>query len=948
MTSKGLAALAAVLAMAIGLPALAGNGWPLRNGDFSRDETSHVQRPDWQVSFPSGQHTMVRQELTARPYSPAVLTIRSPVAGRAVLFQDVQLLPGDYTFRVRISTSPDALAVLHVSGKEQSYSGAAEADVAVDFSVSELQSVRAHILSVQTGEVRLRDARVDVRQLRSAAVPLEDGRQLGAIVIPDDATEAEQYAAWELQRFICRLTGALPGVAGRDPVAAGVRLRIGRAVGADVLARLAGRAPDSYLIAVAGDDILLAGNNDRGTLYAAYDWLKLQGCGWSMPGPVGEVVPRRAALHCISEERIESPDWEVRGLMKHPPEWDPEDVWRQWNADDIIDWAVRNRMNAFWGSFAQTLDFGPWRGGALIIRTNHSWASFWMEEGKPVKAEWAPLVAGQRRPSHPSGRPNQPCTSNPELRERTVARILGFFRENPQTVVFGLNADDEPADWCECANCRAQDADRGAGAWRTSADGMPVLSTTDRALSYVNAVAERVARVFPDKRIEMYAYASTRQPPERERVGPNVLIKYCLWPGQVPFGISARDRSLPGVADLGVTLDGWKQAGAMNFGLYDYGNFRYPDTAQLWLFHLCDSLLALHDTWGFRHCLGENDSTFAPSHMAYNLRARALWCRTIDYRVVIREVCDGYYGPAAPAMGEYYLLMDAAIRRYWQEHGDRYRAQKLAPYFPLELQEFQFPTMAAGQELLDRAWAAVGDDAAVRARLAPVRFGHALSTYTMAMTAESAPRQLAPEDIKQARAGWDLARALRQEYRIMVAQATTGHLKAFRVAPPIQDVVFALPVQWRFKRDPGDQGLTENWQRAVADDSWAEIRTDAAWTQQGHEYHGVAWYRLEFTLPEAACAMLARAVQATPALGFVKPTPVLYFGAVDGDADIFLDGEKIGEQKEPPEVMWDQAFTVALPVAFAANTPHTLVIRVRKDSQAAGIWRPVRVAMRGG
>ncbi len=79
----------------------------------------------------------------------------------------------------------------------------------------------------------------------------------------------------------------------------------------------------------------------------------------------------------------------------------------------------------------------------------------------------------------------------------------------------------------------------------------------------------------------------------------------------------------------------------------------------------------------------------------------------------------------------------------------------------------------------------------------------------------------------------------------------------------------------------------------------------------------------------------------------MKPTPVLCFGAVDGDAGIFLDGEKIGEQKEPAEVMWDQAFTVALPVPFAASTPHTLVVRVKKGSQAAGIWRPVKVAMRG-
>ena len=937
---------AAIIAMvAACAAAFAGTGWPLRDGGFSGDMTGHVERPDWVLSLQSGRHALEFEALQSGPYPPRTAVIRSEVTGRAVLFQDLPLPAGDYTFVVGARTTPHALVVLNVAGADRSYTGEEWAEVAVDFSVAQHQSVRLHILSVRTGEVRLRDARLDVRRLESGMVPLEDGRWLGALVIPPDATEAEQYAAWELQQFIRRMTGLTPGLEGRDETGEGVRIRVGRAVGEEKLALLQGRPQDSYLVAALGDDILLAGNNDRGTLYAVYDFLRQQGCGWYTPGPLGEVVPQRSLLRTVQGERVEAPDWDVRGLMKHGCDWDPSDVWRQWNTGDYLDWTVRNRLNAFWGSYALTLDFGAWRGGSHIIRTNHSWASFWMQDGQAVKPEWAPLVAGERKPLHVSRRPNLPCTSNPEFRDRTVERILEFFRENPQAVVYGVSADDEPADWCECPQCRAQDPDGGAEPWRTDERGMPLISMTDRSLNYVNEVAGRVAQVFPDRIIEMYAYASTRQPPARERVEPNVLIKYCLWPGAVPFGISARDRTFPRVAELSRILDGWRQAGAQHLGLYDYGNYRYGDVPQLWLRHIADSKLTLHETWGFRHYLGENSNTFAPSHMAYNLRARVLWSRTTDYRAAIREVCDGYYGPGAQAMYDYYVHMDEAYLDYWRENADLFRRDDPPPYAALELQEFSFETMAEGQRLLDGAWEAVAEDAALRARLAPVRFGHALATYTMAMTAERAQRRLTRREVEQARGAWELARALREDHRIMVARATTGHLSAFRVAPPVQDVVFELPIESRFRRDPENRGLEEHWYRADVDDSWVDIRTDAAWTQQGHEYHGVAWYAVEFTLNEAARALLDRAAQQAPALGFDRPVPVLFFGAVDGYADIFLDGVKIGEQKEPPGVMWDQPFTIPLPADFAPHETHRLVVRVEKDSHAAGIWRPVRIVL---
>lgn len=69
----------------------------------------------------------------------------------------------------------------------------------------------------------------------------------------------------------------------------------------------------------------------------------------------------------------------------------------------------------------------------------------------------------------------------------------------------------------------------------------------------------------------------------------------------------------------------------------------------------------------------------------------------------------------------------------------------------------------------------------------------------------------------------------------------------------------------------------------------------------------------------------------------------MYFGAVDGYADIYLDGEKIGEQKADVGVMWDKLFTVSLPDDFDPAQPHALAVCVQKDNVAAGIWKAVQI-----
>ena len=955
--------MGASLLMTLNLAAWAGDGWPLRNGDFSRanDFIPQAQDPDWRYHRYPGL-TVTRED--REPFDavfkgkagdslwrPGVAILKAGPAHNAILYQKVWLLPGDYTFRIEASTSRDATLSVSVGEDNTQYSGLEWGEVKVDFSVKEADWVVVDLRTTKANEeVRVGNARINVRRIDSSPVKLEDGRALGEIVLPEMPTEAEEYAAWELQKFIFRMTGNAPGLKGRDQTTDGVEIKIGGAVGADALARLEGLAEESYLVATSDGNILLAGNSDRGTLYAAYDFLKQQGCGWFWPGPSGEVVPKRNSLKVEAKERIESPDYLIRGLDKKRTDWDHAS-WRTINLDDYIDWLVRNRQNALLASQAMTVDFGKWRGGSHVIRTNHSLFIFWWG-AEPIKMEWAPLVSGERKPRHASGRVNMACTSNQAFRDRTVRLILEFFRQRPEVTVFGLNTDDEPANWCECPNCRAQDADKGAGPWKVSAKGRPPFPMTDRWLNYVNEVAERVAAVYPDKLIETYAYASTRPAPKRERVHSSVMIRFCFYPAEVPYGATIKDISYKPNDLLHQSLKDWQRAEPKHLCLYDYDNYRYPDSIFTWFFRLSDIYKTFNKDYGYLNYLAEHHGQFAASYMEHNLRARLLWNTHADYRAEIRDICDKLYGPVGDMVYEYYIHMDNVLLNYWKNSGDDWRGENApedfdSTYRALELHEYSFADMAAGQALLDKAWEAAGDDATLRGRLAPLRFGHAMSTLVLAMTADDVGRKVSQQEARQTETAWQLARDLRTEYRILGSSRLNRQLESFYIAPRVQRELIALPVVWKFKQDPEDQGSKENWYQKAPDDSWTDIRTDSAWTDQGHAYHGVAWYSIEFDLPDDARASLKEAARKGAAfLNEGGPGGAIYFGAVDGEADVFLDGKKIGEQKKPPSMMWKNPFAIRLSAdTFEDGGIYRLTVRVKKESAAAGIWKPVRIVI---
>ena len=925
----------------------ADQNFPLvRNGDFRLQQGNRlVMRQSWLAG-----HTMTFEKAEGPDGLPAVLMDRP----NGAIYQDLELVPGHHVLSVEVNVSPNGKAKVQAGEvfKEHGETNGWQR-VSVKFAYhGEPVRITLDNPAPAAGAVRFRDVRVDVERLNSSTVLVADGEPIGRIVLAPDAEPAEQYAAWELQHSIWRMTGHAPGLAGRDEVFPGRTVFVGRAAKGPAVDKLKQLKDESYVVAADDSSVILAGKTPRGTLYATYDFLKTQGCGWYMPGARGEVIPKRDALAIRDGSRVETPDWDVRGILVHPGNYYHNGSYVIVVGDDYFDWAVRNRINAMWQGTSYTIDLGAHRGYSHTQRLNHSWQSFYPKDGP---AEWAPLVKGKRTRYYPGGRPNMLCTSNQDYRDAVVEGVLEYFRENPRAAAYSVSADDEPAFWCECRECRAQDADRGRKKWECDTTGRlvgrPHMPMTDRAIHFVNEVAERVTRVYPDKLIEMYAYGSTQWPPARFKVHPSVLMKICYF-GQRPSR-SLSDMTFWAAASTAKGkrgLDHWVKAGVKHFGLYDYGSFQNPDCPVFWFYHITDSLKVFHEKWGFRHYLGETDNTFGPSMMAYNLRARALWDRNIDYRREIEDICREFYGPAARDMFDYYMLMHDALLE-WEpkktgpspepdEEPDQpsLPGTKRGSYWLGLGLEYDISIMAEGQKILDRAAAKAGGDSMLETRISVAQFGHSLFTLYVADESPWAAPET-PEMIAAAKAARERVMSLWGKHGNLVLRSTREYLAHFRPKPLIEQTLAELPLVWAFRKDPDNVGLDEKWYRAETQsgDHWSEIRTDSAWTNQGHAYHGAAWYRIDFTSPAECREPLGKALS--------EGRAALLFEAVDGTVDVFLDGKKIGEQKRPGDLTEKEPFVIDLPADLDPAARHRLVVRVEKKSRAAGIWKPVSVVI---
>ncbi len=122
---------------------------------------------------------------------------------------------------------------------------------------------------------------------------------------------------------------------------------------------------------------------------------------------------------------------------------------------------------------------------------------------------------------------------------------------------------------------------------------------------------------------------------------------------------------------------------------------------------------------------------------------------------------------------------------------------------------------------------------------------------------------------------------------VVACIAANAHAATPRPEHPTPDAVRPhwanLNGDWEFRFDPNDEGRKNAWEKPGAEGFDQTIVVPFPWESElsrihKPEYHGVAWYRRSFTVPAE----------------FPKNQRVwLRFGAVDWQADVWVNGEKV-------------------------------------------------------
>jgi hypothetical protein len=241
----------------------------------------------------------------------------------------------------------------------------------------------------------------------------------------------------------------------------------------------------------------------------------------------------------------------------------------------------------------------------------------------------------------------QLCLTNPDVVRIVTQRVLDRIRQDPYAKLFSVSQNDWGG-WCQCPNCRALDEREG--------------SPSGTMIHFVNQIAEAVEKEFPDVWIETLAYQYTRHPPKTLKPRHNVVPRLCTieCDFSVPLNESAFEQNRKFVKDI----EGWS---AITDKLYvwdyttNFGHYVSP-----------------HPNFG---CLQGNVQFFRDNHVvglfeqgAYQaphaefaeLRAwilsKLLWDPDQDVEPLYEDFFQGYYGPAAKPIRQYFDQLQTLVK----------------------------------------------------------------------------------------------------------------------------------------------------------------------------------------------------------------------------------------------------------------------------------------------
>lgn len=496
------------------------------------------------------------------------------------------------------------------------------------------------------------------------------GRSDYKIAVPFSASPAERYAAVELQTFLEQATGAKLPVVYETEVGFAPAIYVGstsKAIKANLVAKAKKLGTDGVRIKSIEDDIAILGQNDRGTIYAVYVFLEKY-LGVRFLARDCTIVPRKRNLNLPAIDHAYAPPFSYREVLAYDYA--------------HFDFAFRQKLNG--ENMTQVL--GRPEGakpapvpGVQIVPFVHSAAAM-VPPSKyfATHPEYFGLVGGQRRPDTISG---QLCYTNPDVLRICTEEALKYLAMSKSIAYVDVSQNDAwVGNWgaCECERCHSVVKEEGA--------------QSGTILRFVNAIADEVAKKYPDRFVETLAYQYSLTAPKVTKPRDNVVIRLChhacYFHGIEGEELGAEFRK--GVEDWArICKNVFVWHYGVNFWAYLAPNPNLQSLARDIVFYRRHRLRGLMLQANIQSAGGEL------AELRQYLFSQLVWDPSQNPVKLRQEFCKGYYGPASAEALKFLDMMDAwgrATKFHIPMNG--WRPEEVTP------PEF----VASGLAVLDRAF----------------------------------------------------------------------------------------------------------------------------------------------------------------------------------------------------------------------------------------------------
>jgi Domain of unknown function (DUF4838)/Glycosyl hydrolase family 67 N-terminus len=433
------------------------------------------------------------------------------------------------------------------------------------------------------------------------------------IVIPSGADSIELIAAKKLQHYLFEMSQTEIIIVEEDAFNNGNGLFLGRTNYAKAQnIDFSQLEEDGYSYKNKDNNFIIAGGSRKGLLYGVYDLLEF--LGFRKYTPDYTFIPKKNSILLPKNDTIVVPVFKYRTTSY---------LWKSSNSE-FLDWHKQSSRDD-WGLFVHTF-------------------KVLMPPQKYYKThpEYFSLIDGKRLPT------TELCLSNKEVFNTVVDELKKRIADNPKPTYWSVSQNDN-AKYCQCDNCTELDKIYGGISNQFAQEGK--YKHSGSMIWFVN----KVAREFPDKIISTLAYRYTREAPDNIKPEENVNIMLCNIESTRENPVSVTD------PDFSNDLQNWAKI-SQNILIWDYITQFVSRNSPFPNLHTIGPNIKLYANNNVRSLFMQSTNQEDElGHLRCYLTCKLMWNPDADPDTIINDFLNGYYGAAAPYIGQYIDTMRLSL-----------------------------------------------------------------------------------------------------------------------------------------------------------------------------------------------------------------------------------------------------------------------------------------------